>query len=68
VLKVDRILTVDLANTPAHAMGASPSTSCEGGQPVAIAATPLSVLPPPSIDEVDALYLQLAEIHAITTT
>jgi hypothetical protein len=62
---VERILTVVLTTTQAQAKGAAPSTSREGDQTVAIVATPINVLPPPSTDGVDKLYRQLAEIHTI---
>jgi hypothetical protein len=49
-------------------MGAAPSANCEGGQTEAVVAKPLNAAPPPSVDEVDRLYHQLVEIHAIGTT
>jgi hypothetical protein len=59
---------MDLTATQAQAKGVAPFASREGGQTVAIVATPLNALPPPSTDGVDRLYHQLAEIHAITAT
>jgi hypothetical protein len=52
----------------AHPKVATPSTTREGGQTVAVVATPLSTLPPPSTDKEDRLYHQLADIHTTTTT
>jgi hypothetical protein len=59
---------VDFASTQTRAKGVSPSANREGGQTEATMAKPLNASPPPTIDGVDRLYHQLAEIHAITIT
>jgi hypothetical protein len=57
---------VDLAATRAQAKGADPFFNSKEGQTKVNVAKPLNVLSPPSIDGVDELYHQLAEIHVIT--
>jgi hypothetical protein len=78
-LEAERILMMDLTITRAQSKGVTPAISHEGGggqhptfarasQNVAIVATLLDMLPPPSIDGVDWLYHQLGEILTIATT
>jgi hypothetical protein len=43
-----------------------PSSSQAGGQSEAAMAEPPKTSPPPTVDGMDGLYYQLAEIHAIT--
>jgi hypothetical protein len=65
-LGVERILMMDFASTLAHAKGLAPAASREEGRAEAAAARPPKALPLPTVDGVDKMYHQLAEIHAIT--
>jgi hypothetical protein len=59
---------VDLAATQLQANGVDPLASHVGSQAEAAAAKPPKVLPPPFTGEVDRLFRQLEEIHAIAAT
>jgi hypothetical protein len=64
-LGVKRILMMDFASAPAHAKGVAPTAGCEEGHAEAAVTRPLKASPPPTIDRVDKMYHQLAEIHTI---
>jgi hypothetical protein len=49
-----------------RAQEVAPSASRKGGQTEAAMAKPMSTSPPITVDRVDKMYHQLAEIHAIT--
>jgi hypothetical protein len=65
--EVERILMLDFTTTQAQAKEVAPPASREGGQDEAAVAMPLSASPPLTTDEVDKMYDQLGEIHAIAT-
>jgi hypothetical protein len=56
---------VDFTTTQAWAKGEAPSANREGGQTGAAATKTPSALPSPTIDRVDRMYHQLAEIRTI---
>jgi hypothetical protein len=61
-------LMMDFTSTQARAKGVAPTTSCEESHTEAVAARPLKASPPPTVDGVDKMYCQLAEIHALAAT
>jgi hypothetical protein len=65
VLEAERIIMVDFTATQAWAKVAAPSDNHKGSRPKAAMAKPPNASPPPTIDGMDRLYRQLAEIHAI---
>jgi hypothetical protein len=56
---------MDFASSPARAKGAAPAASREEGRAQAVVARPPKASPPPTVDGVDKMYHQLAEIHTI---
>jgi hypothetical protein len=58
---------VGFTSTQARAKEAAPSARCEGGQDEDVATKPLSASTPLTAHQVDKMYHQLAEIHAIAT-
>jgi hypothetical protein len=67
-LEEERILMVDFASTHDWAKEAAASTNRERGQTKAATAEPINTSSPSTTDEVDRLYRQLAEIHAIAAS
>jgi hypothetical protein len=55
---------VDFTSTQALDKEVAPLASHEGGQAEAAMAKPVSASRPLTVDRVDKMYLQLAEIHA----
>jgi hypothetical protein len=68
VLKTERILMVDFIPTQAKAKELAPPVRRGETQAEATVAKSLSTPPPLTVDGVDMMYCQLAEIHAITAT
>jgi hypothetical protein len=64
--EVERILVVDFTATQAQAKEVAPSANREGGQTGAAVTKTSSALPSPTVDGVDRMYHQLAQIHTIT--
>jgi hypothetical protein len=60
----ERILMVDFTATQDRAKGAVPSANRQGGHTEATTTKTLSAVPSPTIDVVDSMYHQLADIHA----
>jgi hypothetical protein len=60
-------MMVDFDSTQARAKEVSPSTSREGGQAEVTTTKPPSTSPSLTVDGVEKMYHQLAEIHAIPT-
>jgi hypothetical protein len=59
---------IDYALTQAQSEGVISTASRGWGLAEATVTKALSILPPPTTNEVDKLYHQLAEIHAIFAT
>jgi hypothetical protein len=57
-----------MSTSPHSSKGVISTPSCGWGQAEATVAKPPSASPPPTVDGVDKLYRQLAEIHAIAVT
>jgi hypothetical protein len=62
----ERILMIDYALAQARSEGKVNAPHHQGGLTKATKAKAVSISPPPTADEVDRLYRQLAEIHAIS--
>jgi hypothetical protein len=67
-LEMGRILMVDSTSTQAHAKELAPPVCRGETQARAVGAKSLSTPPPLTTDEVDRMYRQLVEIHAIGAT
>jgi hypothetical protein len=61
----ERILMMDYATTQAQSEGVISTLRHRHSLAEAIMAKAMSFSPPPTADELDMLYRQLAEIHAI---
>jgi hypothetical protein len=59
---------MDFASTQARPKGVTPTASHEEGHTESAMASPSRASPPPTTDEVDRMYCQLVEIHAIIAT
>jgi hypothetical protein len=57
---------MDFASTQSRAKEVAPTTSCEEGHTKADVARTPKGSHPPTADEVDKMYCQLVEMHALT--